>query len=912
MTEPDAAQPGDLLALPEIDELARQMGDVEFTIEDVVLLVLRADPRPVRGAEALAAEVRRALAGALAGRAVEPAAFEAGPGGRMSSREVEYALDSLSLSGGVRAIDGDGGGDKTAFEIAPRGVSRIKEKWDALSPDARRALARARAERDAEVAVVMKYPAHVNSAELPKGGLGAVPAGGRGGRQAAEAPASCGADAAKLQEYVDRGDHLYGEEKYDEAYAAYEMASRLQAPDAGLHFRMARSLAGMELYKDALDHCRAAIKANPADAGGYAAMAHCLHRLGRHSKALPYSLQAVLRGPSTHQAYMVRGAILSKLGRHSEALSNYQRAVRLDPGSAEARRRALASLLLLGRYKEALPHAEHLAKITPEDPAAHERVVDCLSRMGRHEDAVSAGRKAAEAAPDRADSYRPIMAALLASGSHEEVLEWSARALEADPGNPRPHIAAALSLRELGRLEEALERCRRAADLGAGGANFHLLMSYLLGDLGRLDEALFHCKAAVSARPGDPQALSNTGGILSDMGRHEEALACLGRALRIDPKQPTARYNRALSLQSTGRQGEALEEYKRAVELDPGSASAYNNMGIVLAALDRGGEALAHFDRAIELDPGNAASHHNKALALQHLGLGREALAHFDRALELGPGNADAYVGRLSCMSELGLPDEEIGRYARDALGPAAAEAGVDSSGAGRPAVAAEARAAAEHASRRRPAAAPEGAREQHVESLLSRDESEVLEFKSWPGSRRDRPSKPDQMEENVAKELCGLLNTRGGDLLIGVGDDDGKVEGLAPCGVRLERKERGEMLEWMANVVADYLGAGCSRYLDYAIVGVRGLDVLHCAVAASTDEPVILRKRLDGKHEFFARIGNTCRPFGLGDALGHIAAKWPDWSPRRMPAGPYSSEQEGGVPRAVKIWGAYSSGGGP
>ena len=61
-------------------------------------------------------------------------------------------------------------------------------------------------------------------------------------------------------------------------------------------------------------------------------------------------------------------------------------------------------------------------------------------------------------------------------------------------------------------------------------------------------------------------------------------------------------------------------------------------------------------------------------------------------------------------------------------------------------------------------------------------------------------------MEETIAKELCGLANTDGGDLLVGVGDG-GKVEGLAPGGGRLPRKERDKMLAWLTNVIADYLG---------------------------------------------------------------------------------------------------------
>ena len=63
------------------------------------------------------------------------------------------------------------------------------------------------------------------------------------------------------------------------------------------------------------------------------------------------------------------------------------------------------------------------------------------------------------------------------------------------------------------------------------------------------------------------------------------------------------------------------------------------------------------------------------------------------------------------------------------------------------------------------------------------------------------------KMEGKIARELCSFANSGGGDLLIGVGDDGGGAEGLAPGGGRLPRKDRDGMLAWMANVVAESSG---------------------------------------------------------------------------------------------------------
>ena len=146
--------------------------------------------------------------------------------------------------------------------------------------------------------------------------------------------------------------------------------------------------------------------------------------------------------------------------------------------------------------------------------------------------------------------------------------------------------------------------------------------------------------------------------------------------------------------------------------------------------------------------------------------------------------------------------------------------------------------------------ASSSGGRARRVQSLLSKDESSTLEFKSWPASRPDRPRESSGMSEKIAKVLCSFANTDGGDLLIGVGDG-GEVEGLAPGGRRLSRKERDDMLTWLTNVVADYLGANHDGRFDREIVEVGGLDVLHCRVVASKDGPVILKKRLEGNTTF-------------------------------------------------------------
>ena len=63
-------------------------------------------------------------------------------------------------------------------------------------------------------------------------------------------------------------------------------------------------------------------------------------------------------------------------------------------------------------------------------------------------------------------------------------------------------------------------------------------------------------------------------------------------------------------------------------------------------------------------------------------------------------------------------------------------------------------------------------------EELIARDESFEVEFKSTARWNLREGCKDKRMEDAVVKTIAGFLNTDGGTLLIGVGDD-GRVIGL-------------------------------------------------------------------------------------------------------------------------------------
>ena len=154
------------------------------------------------------------------------------------------------------------------------------------------------------------------------------------------------------------------------------------------------------------------------------------------------------------------------------------------------------------------------------------------------------------------------------------------------------------------------------------------------------------------------------------------------------------------------------------------------------------------------------------------------------------------------------------------------------------------------------------------LEGLIEAGESETVEFKAsarWD-YREGRHNKA--LEDVVVKTLAGLLNGRGGMLLIGVADD-GSIPGIeADFRTLSKRPDRDGYQQFLVNLVSRDLGADACASLSVSFHAVRGKEV--CRVAAEpSPRPVYIADRL------YVRTGNTSRELSTREAADYIAGRW-------------------------------------
>lgn len=136
-----------LYSLQEIDEMAGLQAEaIKFTLEDVVLLLLYADPRPIEGKTRLMKEVFLALEEVLPRGEAERVDFRPHRFGPYTER-VYRAADQLAFTNSIR-VERDKNRGGYSLAITPKGRARIGARFGALPARVRETLAQKRLEWD--------------------------------------------------------------------------------------------------------------------------------------------------------------------------------------------------------------------------------------------------------------------------------------------------------------------------------------------------------------------------------------------------------------------------------------------------------------------------------------------------------------------------------------------------------------------------------------------------------------------------------------------------------------------------------------------------------------------------------------------------------------------------------------------
>lgn len=154
---------------------------------------------------------------------------------------------------------------------------------------------------------------------------------------------------------------------------------------------------------------------------------------------------------------------------------------------------------------------------------------------------------------------------------------------------------------------------------------------------------------------------------------------------------------------------------------------------------------------------------------------------------------------------------------------------------------------------------------------LIHIDEHEQLERKST--LRWDLKTKAvnKSLEKATMKTVAAFMNSKGGNLLLGIGDG-GEVIGMEHDYATLQRRNADGLQNHFTNVLSAMLGPSLRPYVRLSSFTHEGKECMLVSVSAA-DRPAYLR---DQEHEeFFIRTGNGTTSLKMSEANSYIASRF-------------------------------------
>ena len=157
------------------------------------------------------------------------------------------------------------------------------------------------------------------------------------------------------------------------------------------------------------------------------------------------------------------------------------------------------------------------------------------------------------------------------------------------------------------------------------------------------------------------------------------------------------------------------------------------------------------------------------------------------------------------------------------------------------------------------------------VQKLILAGESDSVEFKST--LRYDLRSKEvnKKLEYVIAKAIAAFMNSEGGNLFIGV-DDNQNMLGLADDIATLSKASIDGFELHLVEIIKKYLGAGLTSHIKISLPTIEDTQICRIKVSKS-GKPVFIQH--EGKEDFFVRSGCSSQPLGREEQSAYEKSHW-------------------------------------
>ncbi|MDF1817912.1 MAG: DUF262 domain-containing protein [Immundisolibacteraceae bacterium] len=157
------------------------------------------------------------------------------------------------------------------------------------------------------------------------------------------------------------------------------------------------------------------------------------------------------------------------------------------------------------------------------------------------------------------------------------------------------------------------------------------------------------------------------------------------------------------------------------------------------------------------------------------------------------------------------------------------------------------------------------------VQELILAGESDSVEFKSTLRYDLRRKEVNKKLEYVIAKTVAAFMNSEGGNLFIGV-DDNQNMLGLAEDVATLSKPNIDGLELHLVEIIKKYIGAGLISHTKISFPTVEDTQICRIKISKS-GKPVFTQH--EGKEDFFVRSGCSSQPLGREEQSAYEKSHW-------------------------------------
>jgi len=330
-------------------------------------------------------------------------------------------------------------------------------------------------------------------------------------------------------DWVNKGNSLRKQYKYDEAIKAFEKAIELK-PDYEVAWYY-KGIAYSEANKadesiESFDH---AIKLKPNDAYNYNGKGNVYFNIKKYDYALEAYNKAIELIPDNSIFWKNKADALTKLEKYDDAIVACDKSIELDPNYASAWNSKGIVQIELDKYEDAIQSIENAIKLDPKREIFWDNKADALRNLNKFEEALLAYDKAIQLDPKYAYYWNRKGDVFTSLGKYEEALKTYDKAIQINPKIAYFWADRARALSNLDKFRDAIDSYLQAIQLDAANSTYLNNLGVAYSNIDDDQEAIDAYDKALEIKADKIVTLNNKAISLFNLKKYQESLQTINK-----------------------------------------------------------------------------------------------------------------------------------------------------------------------------------------------------------------------------------------------------------------------------------------------------------------------------------------------------------------------------------------------